>query len=401
MRNHLLATGTFAAGTSAQVIAGVLPEVSAELHVSVTATGQLLTAFALTYAVASPLLAAATGRWERRRLLVVAMAVMAVGNALAAIAPNYVTLFIARIVTALGAAVYTPTATTVVTELNPPERRARAIATVFGGLTMALVVGIPLGSLLAEPLGYRGVFALVAGLIAIAAVSVRLVVPSVAAPPAVGLRERLRVVADRRVLPLLVVTLLVSIAGVSVYTYLTELLNDVTGVSGWMISLLLFVYGLGGVLGNIAGGRVTDRLGTRGPLIVSLAGCVVTMAVLPFAATGVAGAVVILLLWGMSVWSINPPMQHRLVDIAPTTAGLVLAVNAAAIYLGIGLSGVAGGLVIEFSGTRALGPVAAAVAAVALVVLVVATQRSESAGSTTQSGPGYTSPSCPSENRTR
>lgn len=393
LRNYLLATGTFAAGTSAQVIAGVLPEVSTSLHVSVAATGQLLTAFALTYAVASPLLAAATGRWERRRLLVAAMAMMAVGNALAAVAPNYATLFAARMFTALGAAVYTPTATTVATELNPPERRARAIATVFGGLTMALVIGIPLGSLLAEPLGYKGVFALVAVLIAIAAVAVWFMVPSVPAPPVVGLRDRLRVVADRRIMPMLVVTLLVSVAGISVYTYLTELLADVTDVHGGMLSLLLFVYGLGGVLGNVIGGLVTDRFGSRVPLVISLAGCVVAMALLPWvASTGFVGAAVVLLVWGMATWSINPPMQNRLVDIAPKTAGLVLAINAAAIYLGVGLSGVAGGLVISFSGTRALGPVAAVVAAVALIVFVAATQPSLTR-STTQSGPGNTSPS--------
>src|SRR5882724_11646062 len=393
LRNYLLATGTFAAGTSAQVIAGVLPEVSASLHVSVAATGQLLTAFALTYAVASPLLAAATGRWERRRLLVAAMAMMAVGNALAAIAPNYVTLFAARMLTALGAAVYTPTATTVATELNPPERRARAIATVFGGLTMALVIGIPLGSLLAEPLGYKGVFALVAVLIATAAVAVWFIVPSVPAPPPVGLRERLGVVADRRVLPMLVVTLLVSVAGISVYTYLSELLADVLDVHGGMLSLLLFSYGLGGVLGNVIGGLVTDRFGSRVPLVFSLAGCVVTMALLPFvASTGFVGAAAVLVVWGMATWSINPPMQNRLVDIAPKSAGLVLAINAAAIYLGVGLSGVAGGLVISFSGTRALGPVAAVVAAVALIVFVAATQPSLTR-STTQSGPGNTSPS--------
>jgi predicted MFS family arabinose efflux permease len=392
-RNYLLATGTFAAGTSAQVIAGVLPEVSASLHVSVAATGQLLTAFALTYAVASPLLAAATGRWERRRLLVAAMAMMAVGNALAAVAPNYATLFAARMFTALGAAVYTPTATTVATELNPPERRARAIATVFGGLTMALVIGIPLGSLLAEPLGYKGVFALVAVLIAIAAVAVWFMVPSVPAPPVVGLRDRLRVVADRRVMPMLVVTLLVSVAGISVYTYLTELLADVADVHGGMLSLLLFIYGLGGVLGNVMGGLVTDRFGSRVPLVISLAGCVVAMALLPWvASTGFVGAAVVLVVWGMATWSINPPMQNRLVDIAPKTAGLVLAINAAAIYLGVGLSGVAGGLVISFSGTRALGPVAAVVAAVALIVFVAATQPSLTR-STTQSGPGNTSPS--------
>jgi predicted MFS family arabinose efflux permease len=394
LRNYLLATGTFAAGTSSQIIAGVLPDLTREQDVSVAAAGQLLTAFALTYAIGSPLLAAATGRWERRTLLVTAMLVMAAGNALCAVAPNYTTLFAARMITALGAAVYTPAATVVAAELNPPERRARAIAIIFGGLTVAMVLGIPVSSLLAEPWGYRGVFGLVALLIALAAVSVWMVVPVVTAPPPAGLRERFAVVRDRRVLAMLAVTLLISVAGLSVYTYLTQLLADVTGVQGTMVSLLLFSYGLGGVLGNSLGGRVTDRFGSRIPLLWALAGCAVTMALLPVVAATVVGAAVILLLWGAANWSINPPMQSRLVDLAPGTAGLVLAMNAAAIYLGIGLSGVTGGLVISFSGTLALGPVAAVIAAAALAVFAVATRRQASfACSTTQSGPGNTSPS--------
>ncbi len=394
LRNYLLATGTFAAGVSAQVIAGVLPDLAAARQVSVATAGQLLTAFALTYAVGSPLLAAFTGRWERRRLLVTAMAVMALGNGLAAVAPNYGLLFAARMITALGAAVYTPTATVVAATLNPVERRARAFATVFGGLTVALVIGIPLSSALVSSLGYQGVFGVVAGLTAAAAVAVWLVLPRVPAPAPASLRSRFALLADRRIVAMLVVTLLISIAGLSVYTYLTSVLAEITGVHGAAVSLMLFAYGLGGVLGNWLGGRVTDRLGTRAPLICALALCAVSLAVLPWAASVVVGAVVILVVWGMANWSINPPMQSRLVDLAPSSAGLTLAMNAAAIYLGIGLSGVTGGLVLEFSGTLALGPVAAVIALAALVVFIAASRGQDSlARSTTQSGPGNTSPS--------
>lgn len=394
LRNYLLATGTFAAGVSAQVIAGVLPDLAAARQVSVATAGQLLTAFALTYAVGSPLLAAFTGRWERRTLLVTAMAVMALGNGLAAIAPNYGLLFAARMITALGAAVYTPTATVVAATLNPVERRARAFATVFGGLTVALVVGIPLSSALVPSLGYQGVFGVVAGLTAVAAVAVWLVVPRMPAPASASLRSRFALLADRRIVALLVVTLLISLAGLTVYAYLTSVLADITGVHGVVVSLMLFAYGLGGVLGNWLGGRVTDRFGTRAPLICALALCTVSLAVLPWVASVVAGAVVILVVWGMANWSINPPMQSRLVDLAPSSAGLTLAMNAAAIYLGIGLSGVTGGLVLEFSGTLALGPVAAVIALAALVVFIAASRRQDSlARSTTQSGPGNTSPS--------
>lgn len=393
LRNYLLATGTFAAGTSAQVIAGVLPDLAASQQVSVATAGQLLTAFALTYAVGSPLLAALTGRWDRRTLLVTAMAVMALGNALAAVAPNYAFLFGARMVTALGAAVYTPTATVVAASLNPPERRTRAFATVFGGLTVALVAGVPLSSALAPSLGYRGVFAVVAGLTAVATVAVWLVIPRVEPPEFTSLRARLAMLGDRRIVALLTVTLLISIAGLSVYTYLSSVLDEITGITGSAVSLMLFAYGAGGVLGNWLGGRAAERFGTRAPLTCALVLFTLALALLPIAASNAAGAVVVLVLWGMANWSINPPMQSRLVDTAPESAGLTLALNASAIYLGIGLSGVTGGLVLSLSGTAALGPVAAVIAAAALGVFLVASRAQSPTRSTTQSGPGNTSAS--------
>ena len=267
-RTYLLAAGGFAVGTSAYVVSGLLPAVGAELGVSVTAAGQLTTAFALSYALGAPLLAVATGRWERRTLLVVALLVAAAGNGLAALAPTYPLLVVARIVTALGAAAYTPGATVVATELNPPELRGRAVAAVFGGITLALVAGVPAGSLLGGPLGYRGVFALVAGLCLLGALGVRLLLPRVEAPPAVGLRARLAVAADVRVLGVLAITVLCLLAGLSAYTYVAPLLVATAGIAGPLLGLLLLAYGAGAVVGNALGGRLVDRFGSRRPMIV-------------------------------------------------------------------------------------------------------------------------------------
>lgn len=140
-RIYLLAAGAFAVGTSAYVVSGVLPAVSSELHVSLTAAGQLATAFALSYAVGAPLLSTLTGRWERRTLLIAALLLAALGNGIAALATSYPILIVGRIVAAFGAAAYTPAATLFATKFLPPEERGRAVAVVFGGLTFALVLG--------------------------------------------------------------------------------------------------------------------------------------------------------------------------------------------------------------------------------------------------------------------
>jgi predicted MFS family arabinose efflux permease len=369
-RTYLLALGAFAVGTSGYIVSGVLPAVSHELHVSVATAGQLGTAFAIAYAIASPLLAAFTGRWERRKLLVVALVVSTVGNALAVIAPTYELLLATRVVAALGAAVYTPAATAVATVLNPPERRGQAVAMVFGGLTFALIIGVPVGNLLSAPLGYHGVFALVALVSLLGAVVVRLGVPRVEAPPAAGLRERFTVLRDSRVRRMLVVSVLGVVSAMTAFTYVAPFLSAAAGAHGSTVSLLLLGYGVGATVGNSLGGRATDRFGSMRPLFLSLGAAIALLATLPFTATTVPTAAVVMFVWGMFTWSFNPPAQNFLLGLAPSNAALVLSLNASAIYLGVGLSGVLGGVVINAVGILALPPVAAVVAVAALVLLV-------------------------------
>lgn len=367
-RTYLLAAGAFAVGTSAYVVSGVLPAVSAELGVSLTAAGQLTTAFALAYAVSAPLLATVTARWERRRLLVAALLVAAAGNALSAVATTYPLLLGGRIVAALGAAVYTPAATLFATALRPPAERGRAVAVVFGGLTVSLAVGVPASSLLAGSLGYRGVFALVALAAVVTAVAVRTMLPLLAGAPAVPLRERFAAAADRRVLTVLAITVFGVVATMSVYIYVVPLLTATTGLPGSTIGALLLAYGLGAMVGNVWGGRATDRFGSVPTLFAVLAGFIVMIVTLPVTATTAIGAGLALFVWSVFTWSFNPPVQNLLLELAPA-GGLVLSLNASAIYLGMGLAGVLGGTVIDTAGVLALPVVGAALGVVVVALL--------------------------------
>ncbi len=371
-RIHLLAVGGFAVGTSAYVVSGMLPAVAAGLGVTLTAAGQLTTAFALAYAIGAPLLAVFAGRWERRTLLVTALLVAAAGNVLAAVAPSYPLLVAARILSALGAAAFTPAATLVATQLSPPQRRGRAVAAVFSGLTLALVVGVPAGSFLEGPLGFRGVFALVAAFCLLAALGVRTLLPRVPPPPPVGLRARLAVAADRRVLTVLAVAVLALLSVMCVYTYIAPLLAASAGVTGGLLGVLLVGYGMGCLLGNSLGGRLTDRYGSRRPLLVVIPLFVLMLATLPITATTAPGAGVALFALGAVGWTGNAPIQSRLIELGPANSGLLLSLNASAIYLGAGLSGVIGGLVIAWLGVLALPLVAAAIGLGSLAMLLIA-----------------------------
>ncbi|SDY67983.1 Predicted arabinose efflux permease, MFS family [Amycolatopsis xylanica] len=374
-RTAVLALGTFAVGTSGYVVAGLLPALVTELAVSPSTAAQLVTAFAIAYAVGSPLFAAATGRWERRRLLVVALGVTALGNALAAVVSGFEPLLAARVVTAIGAAVFTPAASAVAAELTAPEHRGRAVALVFGGLTIATILGVPLGSLLSQHFGYRVVFALVAAFSLLGAVAVGLVLPKVAPPPPVRLAERFTAAADPRVLAMMGATVLGCLAAFSVYTFIAPVLAETTGVHGTAVSLLLFCYGIGGAIGNWLGGRVTDRWGSRRPLLTIFAATTLVLATLPLASSTITGAAVILFLWGLCTWSVNPPIQSRLIELSPRQTGLVLSLNASAIYLGVGLSGLVGGAVLHTAGPRLLPEMSALLTALALAVVLLGFRR--------------------------
>ncbi|MFB6722024.1 MFS transporter [Kribbella sp. NPDC056345] len=364
-RIYLLGAGAFAVGTSAYVVSGVLPDVSSELHVSLTAAGQLATAFSLAYAIGAPILATLTGRWERRTLLIAALVLAALGNLIAAVATNYPVLMVGRVVAALGAAAYTPAATLFATGLLSPEERGRAVAVVFGGLTFALVLGVPAGSLLGPTLGYKGVFALIAAVGVLVALVERTALPKVPAPPVVALRERFAGLADRRVQIVLAMSVLGVLGAFSVYIYIVPLLKETAGLTGNVTGILLLVYGVGAVVGNLLGGRATDRFGSIRTLIVLLIGIILAVSTLDLTARSVVGAAIALFVWGMFTWAFNPPIQNLLLELG---GGLLIALNASAIYLGAGLSAVVGGLVIQVAGLRYLPPLAAVLSLIVLAL---------------------------------
>jgi predicted MFS family arabinose efflux permease len=225
---------------------------------------------------------------------------------------------------------------------------------------------VPAGTVLGGPLGYRG-----AAVCLLSALSVRFLLPTVAASPAVGLRARLAVAADPAVLAVLGISVLSLVAVMSVYTYVAPLLAASAGVSGPVLSLLLVGYGLGALVGNDLGGRLTDRFGSLRPLTVILPVFALVIATLPITATTAVGAGIALFVLGAG-WTVNSPIQTRLIEITPDNSALVLSLNASAIYLGAGLSGIVGGLVVDAFGVLALPPVAVLfqVAAIGLLIVV-------------------------------
>ncbi|MFD0394242.1 MFS transporter [Streptomyces nogalater] len=265
-RTHacVLALGTFAVGTDAFVIAGLLPDISASLDISVGAAGQLVSVFSLAYALLSPVLAAFTARWSRRTVLITGLGVFAVGNVVTALAPDYALVLAARVIAAAGAAMFTPNAGATAATLAGPEHRGRAIAIVTVGLTASLALGAPLGTVIGEALGWQATMWFVTALALVVAPVIALRLPDVTLGGPTRLRRRLAPLADRKVAGVLAGTLVAFIGIYLPYTYISAVFEPATGGDGDKVAVLLLVFGLAGTAGNLTAGSRRPQGATHG-----------------------------------------------------------------------------------------------------------------------------------------
>lgn len=371
----VLASGMFAIGTDSFVVAGVLSQVSASLDVSVALAGQMVTLYALSYALLSPVVAALAAHWPRKRLLLTGLVVFVIGNVITAVAPNIELVLASRLIAGLGAAMFSPTATATGALLVPPEQRGRALAIVIAGLSSATALGAPLGTFIGGWLDWRATMWFVAIVGTLAAVGVAWRMPDVATPPAVSLSRRLAPLADARVLLTLLTTWLVYSGLFLVYTYSSSSFDRATGGDPRVLAGLLLVWGVAATAGNLIAGRLTDRFGSRRIINTSIVLLTLDFALLPWSSASIATLVPALIVWGLFGWGMLVPQQHRLISITPAAAPLLLGLNSAAIYIGVSMSGLVGGAALSWFDSHALGFVGAVFIAVALVAAEWAQQR--------------------------
>ena len=375
----VLALGTFAIGTGSFVFAGLLEGVAGDLSVSVGTAGNLVTVFAVTYAVVSPILVTLTGGVAPRKILIAAMAVFAAANLAAVVAPTFGLLLACRMLAACGAAVFTPTALAVAAGLSPPEERGRSISTITGGLTVSFVVGIPLGSIIGTYFGWRMTFVMVAALGVVAMLGVRALLPDVEAPPVVGLKERVDALGQPAVLAALGLTTLGLMGGFVVFTYVSPLLAGITGFGGAGVSGLLFLFGVAALLGNWLGGYGADHIGYARLMAAILA--LLSLSLFGFSllvasaetALALPGTVAALVLWGVAGFALNPLQQYRVSQLAPSTRNVALSLNASAIYLGQGIGAGLGALALANGSLATLGWTGSLCALAALALLLLTT----------------------------
>jgi predicted MFS family arabinose efflux permease len=366
-RLAVLATCTFAVGVDSFVFAGILPPIAASTGVGVATAGQLITAYALAYALLTPVMATLTAAWQRRRVLLTGLAIFVVGNAAPVVLPWFGPLLAGRVVAGLGGAMVTPVAIATAAAIAPERLRGRALSMVMAGLSAATALGAPVGTVLAAAGGWRLTLGFVAVLGLVAATGVAASMPATALPPPLGLRERLAPAADRRV-ALTLTTALCAFAGLyTVYTYVSAVLDRATGGSSTTLAGLLMVWGLAATGGNLFAGALTDRYGPRPVIAACILAAAVNFMVLPFTSRHLVTALLALAVWGASGWGILVPNVHRLLGIEPMQAPLLNALHSTAVYLAASASGVIGAAGLAVTGVSGLGPLGAVLLVAGLV----------------------------------
>jgi DHA1 family inner membrane transport protein len=348
-----LTIAAYAIGTTEFVIVGLLPTVADDLGITLPLAGLIVSIYALGVTFGAPVLTALTGRARRKPLLLGLMALFIAGNTLAAFAPSYEILLVARVLSAFAHGVFFSVGATIAAELVPEDRRASAIAMMFMGLTVAIVTGVPLGTLIGQTFGWRATFAAVAVLGVIAFAGIAALLPSnLRRQEAASLGEQVRVLGSGRLLIVFAMTALGYGGTFVTFTFLAPMLQQVTGFSASSVSLVLVLYGLAIAIGNIAGGKIADRNPVRA-LTWLFAAQAAVLALFTFTAPSPVLALVTLAALGFLSFANVPGLQLYVVQLAkrhrPATVDVASALNIAAFNLGIAAGAWIGGLVVASS----------------------------------------------------
>ncbi|SDH16862.1 MULTISPECIES: MFS transporter [unclassified Duganella] len=362
-----LAIGAFGIGTTEFGPMGMLLTIAQGVNVSIPTAGLLVSAYAIGVTIGAPFMTLLLARWPRRKALIALMAIFTIGNILSALAPGYASLMVARVITSLTHGAFFGIGSVVAASLVPRDKQASAVATMFLGLTIANIGGVPAATWLSDSLGWRESFGAISALGVLAMAALLLFLPQGSAGEAPDVRKELKVLLRPVVLQGLMTTVLASGATFALYTYINPSLKTFTQASPGFITAMLALIGIGFTIGNSLGGKLADKSIDK-TLIGFLLLEAVTMVAFPWLAQTQIGAAAGLLVWGIAAFALVPPVQMRVMRAATEAPGLASSVNIGAFNLGNAIGAAAGAMVLNAN----LGYAAVMYAGAVLTLLALA-----------------------------
>ncbi|MCY9517748.1 MFS transporter [Paenibacillus apiarius] len=349
-RVYILALAAFVVGTVELIIGGILDQIASDLHISVSAAGQLITIFSIAFAVSAPILMNVTARFERKKLYLVFLFVFLISNLIVAFSSNYVTLLAARALSASSGSLLVVLSITIASKLVRPEYKGRAIGVIYMGISGSLVLGVPIGMLIGNAYGWRAPFLFVALLTAAAMGGIYAFLSKVPPSAVTSLRMQMTSLKNAKLVSGHLISYLMLTGHLTMYAYFTPYLQTTFQLSPGATSVVYFLFGLAAVSGGGLGGWLADKWGTSRSMLVIVSCFALAMFILPLAAqVSFYVFMAAVMLWSALSWALSPAQQSYLMQTAPETSDIQLSLNSSVLHLGIASGSVVGGIVIEQS----------------------------------------------------
>ncbi|CAM3768411.1 MULTISPECIES: MFS transporter [Paenibacillus] len=362
-----LTVGAFAIGMTEFVIMGILPNVAADLNVSIAMAGQLITMYALGVAVGAPILTILTHKIPQKKLLLLLMGLFIFGNGISVLAPNYAVLMGARMLTALTHGTFFGVGAVIASGLVRPDKRAGAVSIMMAGLTIANIIGVPLGTFIGQQMGWRASFGAIAIMGVLALVGILIFIPQIRQEQSSGIVQQVKELLKPKLTLFLLIGALGNAGLFAVFTYIASLLIEITGYAEASVTWILILFGCGVTLGNIVGGKLADWKLMPSILSIYFATAVI-LAILTFTIHQPILAVVTIVLWGAASFAVMPGLQIRVMNLAQGAPALASTSSHSAGNLGNAAGAFIGGLVITHLSLNALPWVGAILVGIAFLL---------------------------------
>lgn len=346
-RIYILAIVSFVVGIAELIVGGILDIVSSGLEVSISKAGELITIYSLVFAIASPVLLTVTAKLERKRLTLITLFVFFLGNIVAFLSPNFLVLFITRIISAASGSLLVVLCVTIASSIVKEEFRARAIGIIFMGISGSLVLGVPAGLIAGNHFGWRSPFLFIAILTLISMIGVYFLLDEIAPKPVISLSQQLITLKNSKILFAQLTSILFLTGHLTLYAYLTPFLKSTLNLDPTWVSIFYFIFGIAAVCGGGLGGFMADKWGSKKSILTIVTSFSLVMFILPKVTFSITLFVIVMMVWSMLSWAITPVQQNYLIESSPETADIQQSLNNSALHVGIALGSVIGGTVIN------------------------------------------------------
>ncbi|OEC00756.1 major facilitator transporter [Lysinibacillus sphaericus] len=350
-RVFILAATTFAVGLVELIVGGILPYIADDLNVSVATSGQLITIFALVYAISAPVLLSLTAKVERKQLYLISLFLFTLGNVMTYFSPTFAIVMMARIITAMSTALVIVLSLTITTKIVEPRHRAKALGLIFVGVSSALVIGVPMGIFITEAFGWRAVFLGIAMLSSVSMILIFMILEKMPVVEVVPLKAQIKSLANWKIASAHLTTLFMLAGHYMLYAYFTPFLVEAFNLSSSWISICYLVFGLASVSGNAIGGWLSDQIGTGKSIVIIIATFAIVLFSIPYTIVAFPLFLVVTVLWGALSWALTPPLQNYLIQTDPKTSDIQQSLNTAALQIGISIGSAVGGAMFTVTGS--------------------------------------------------